>query len=177
MSILEIIKQRRSYRLGYTERRVSRSELQQLLEAVYEAPSGCNLQTVEAIAVLDAELLQKVHAIVDKRWVNSATAGIVLISRPLAKQGFGDSRYKEDFGAAAENLLLQAQAMGLASCWIQGGIEGDKAQAIHDLLSVPAEAIVMGYFPLGEPLKSATPPPRKPIAERCFIDEYGKSAF
>lgn len=172
--MLEIIRKRRSYRKGYTDRVVTRAELEQIVEAAYQAPSGCNLQTVEIIGVLDPQLNQQLKEIVDCSWLAGATAGVVLLSRPIAKPGFGDSRYKEDFGAAAENLLLQTEALGLASCWIQGHIEGDKAERIRKLLQVPEELLVMGYFPLGEPAKAVTPPKRKSIGERCFIDRYGQ---
>ncbi len=175
MSALEYIKSRRSYRHGYTERQVTKDELLQIIEAAYEAPSGCNLQTVDVIGILDPVLLREVKDIVDIKWAEDATAAVVLVCRKLTRAGAGESRYKEDFGAAAENLLVQVASMGLASCWIQGGIEGEKASALHSLLGVPDDILVMGYFPIGEPAKPVTPPKRKSIHERCFLDGYGKS--
>ena len=51
MSVLEKIKNRRSYRGRYKQGRVPREDLISIMEAGLAAPSGCNRQTTSLICV------------------------------------------------------------------------------------------------------------------------------
>lgn len=91
----------------------------------------------------------------------------------MLQGGKGPSRHKEDFGAASQNLLLAVEELGLATTWIQGQIENEKGIEIGKLLKVPEEYIVMGYFPIGEPIKEVKGPKKLSFEERCFLEEFG----
>ena len=43
------------------------------------------------------------------------------------------------------------------------------------LLKVPEEYTVMGYFPIGEPIKKVKGPKKLEFKERCFLDEFGQN--
>ena len=57
MDALAVIHKRASYRGKYRATPVPRSDLQAILDAVLDAPSGCNKQTTSLIAVDDPEIL------------------------------------------------------------------------------------------------------------------------
>ncbi len=56
MNVLEAIKKRKSYRDVFKKEPVPREDLREILEAGTAAPSGCNLQTTQFIAVDEPEL-------------------------------------------------------------------------------------------------------------------------
>ncbi|MEE3417441.1 MAG: nitroreductase family protein [Prevotella sp.] len=53
MSVIEIIKNRHSYRGVYKDDKVPREDLVTIMEAGLAAPSGCNKQTTSLICVDD----------------------------------------------------------------------------------------------------------------------------
>lgn len=174
MQLKELLKNRKSYRFDFTDRKVTKDELHYLMEAAYLAPSGCNLQSSRIIGILDEEVLQKLSEIFGFAWAKTATAAIVIVTKPMAIEGRGPSRYKEDFGAAAQNLWLAITDLGLATTWIQGQIENEKGEQMAEVLNVPEDFSLIGYFPIGEPSREATRPNKMPFEERCFLDEFGK---
>ena len=64
-SIIEIIKNRRSYRGTYKADKVPKEDLVTIMEAGLSAPSGCNKQTTSLICVDDPDVLGKIRAIKD----------------------------------------------------------------------------------------------------------------
>ncbi len=170
MKLIDIMKKRCSYRNTFTDKKVSLDEMRLILEAGYTAPSGCNLQTCKFIGVLDSEKVKAIADIYGHEWANTAPACIVIVTQPLVKSGKGCSRYLEDFGAAAQNILLQIVELGYATTWIQGQIEGDKAREIGKILNVDSEYTVIGYFPVGEPACELKYVKKQDFNERCFID-------
>ena len=110
----------------------------------------------------------------NKANIKSLMASIEFATKEMALKGKGPSRHKEDFGAAAENLLLAVEELGFATTWIQGQIENEKGAEIGKLLKVPEDYTVAGYCPIGEPVTEVKGPKKMEFNERCFIDEFGK---
>ena len=116
------------------------------MEATYLAPSGCNLQTSRIIGILDQEKIQSLGEIYGREWAKTAKAVVIIATKEGFLKGKGPSRHKEDFGAAAQNLLLAVKDLGLGTTWIQGQIEDGKNIKMGKLLKAPEEYTVMGYF-------------------------------
>lgn len=168
-----LLKNRHSYRHPFSDRPVTREQLRWILEAAYLAPSGCNLQTPRMIGILDPNQLKTLAAAYPGAWAQTAPAAVVIVTHPAQLPGKGESRYLEDFGAAAENLVLAVESLGLATTWIQGQITS-KAQVFAEALGVPAPYQVIGYFPIGYPTTQPHPPAKEPFEARCFLDHYGQ---
>lgn len=175
MELKDALRNRKSYRFEFTDRKVTRDELKYMMEAAYLAPSGCNLQSLRVVGVLDEDKIKKLGEIFGFAWAQSATAVIVLLTKEVAMEGRGPSRYREDFGAASQNLWLAVTDLGFATTWIQGQIDNEKGEAMEVLLNVPEDYTITGYFPIGEPSREAISPKKMPFDERCFLDEYGKT--
>ena len=71
-------------------------------------------------------------------------------------------------GAAIQNMLLAAQAQGLASCWLVGpNIFAQKA--IEEILEVEEGYNFISLVSLGRPTKVRTPAPKKELEEILTI--------
>ena len=61
MDLFEVVKKRHSYRGGFTDAAVSREDLQKIVQAGLDAPSGCNAQTTRFVIIDDPKLLEQIR--------------------------------------------------------------------------------------------------------------------
>ena len=175
MDVFEALTERFSYRGTYQSTPVPRADLERIMQAGLDAPSGCNKQTTSLIAVDDPALLRKLHAVIDPPKGETAPAMIcVLTSKIIAYRD--RTFYIQDYAAAIQNMLLAVHAMGYASCWIEGHITdvdriGDKMAAI---LGVPEGYQLVAFLPVGIPAESAKRVPKKSFAERAWFNGFEK---
>jgi len=173
MHTFEAIEGRFSYRGVYRSTPVPRSDLEKIMQAGLDAPSGCNKQTTSLIAVDDPALLQKLHAVIDPPKGETAPAMICVLTRRLI--AYRDRTfYIQDYAAAIQNMLLAIHAMGYASCWIEGHITdvdriGDKMAAI---LGVPGDYQLVAFLPVGIPAEAAKRVRKKSFAERAWFNGF-----
>jgi nitroreductase len=173
-STMALLQARRSIRRYRTDA-VPDDLLHQVLEAGRWAPSASNRQPWAFVVVRDAEVLKQVAAHASYyflRWVavDEAPAMIVLC-------GYRGSRiYRqflhEDIGLAGGQMMLQAKALGLGTCWI-GGL--DRA-SIGAILHLPDDWEVVGILTLGFPDEDPPPTQRKPLADVVHYDRFGAHA-
>ena len=78
MDVFEAIEKRRSYRGKYKPVPVPRGDLEKIMRAGLEAPSGCNKQTVRLIAVDDAETMKKLLGVIDPPVAETAPAATMM---------------------------------------------------------------------------------------------------
>ena len=170
-SLLALLKARRSIR-RYQPDPVPDEMVKRLLEAGRWAPSASNRQPWAFIVVRDEAIrhqLAQHAAYYFLRWAHVEEAPLLIVL-------CGDTRTRvyrrflhEDIGLAGGQMMLQAKALGLGSCWI-GGLD---RKAIADLLQVPEQMEVVGLLTVGFPAEDPPPPPRKPLAEIVYYDVYG----
>jgi nitroreductase len=67
-------------------------------------------------------------------------------------------------GLAGGQMMLQAAALGLGSCWV-GGVD---RKALGAVLRLPDHIKVVGLLTLGFPAEEPDPPARKPLAQMDF---------
>ena len=112
MDCLEAIALRASVR-SFARCVISDRELLRIVDAGRRAPSGYNRQPWEFIAIKDRALLRELAKI--QGCIGEAAAAVAVVldegSTPYAR---------EDAGAAIENMLLAAVALGYASLWVEG---------------------------------------------------------
>ena len=173
MDTFEALATRYSYRGMYQNTPVPRQDLEKIMQAGLDAPSGCNKQTTSLIAVDDPALLAKLQAIVPKG--KTAPAMICVLTRKII--AYKDrSFYIQDYSAAIQNMLLAIHAMGYASCWIEGNITdvdriGDQMAAI---LGVPEGYELVAFLPVGIPAEDAKRVSKQPFAERAWFNGFGE---
>ena len=158
MALLDLLKHRKSVR-DFLDRPVEREKIMMCLEAARLAPSACNSQPWKFIVVDDRQLKNKL--------CDAAFSGIYLVnsfckmapvmvavisekSRFLARIGGmfrGTKYYLIDIGIAIEHFVLQAEDLGLGTCWIGWFNE----RAVKSTLNIPPHKkidilIALGYY-------------------------------
>ena len=175
MEPMETLLARRSYRGPYLPEPVPREDLRALVEAGLAAPSGCNKQTVQLLAVDDPALLAQLKALIDPPVAQTAPACICVLSEAII--AYRDRCFAvQDYSAAIENILLAAHAMGYASCWFEGHItDTDRiGRKMADLLGVPPHLELVCFLPIGKPAQAVKAPPKKPFEERAWLNGYAR---
>ena len=137
MSILNVIKQRRSVR-RYKADPVPDDVLHRVLEAARFSPSGKNLQPWKFILVDDETLKRRLaEASVGQYFVAEAPLVIVACAFPdkcYSRMGNYMKSWPVDVAIAVEHLMLQAQEERLGTCWI-GAFEEDEVKSLFRVIT------------------------------------------
>ena len=173
-SMLALLKSRRSIR-RYRPDPVPDELIEQLLEAGRWAPSASNRQPWAFIVIRDADIRQQVAqhaAYYFVRWAHVEEAPLLIVLCGDARSRVYRRFLHEDVGLAGAQMMLQAKALGLGTCWI-GGLDH---KAIADILKVPDYMEIVGLLTVGFPAEDPPPPTRKPLVEIVHYDVYGNPA-
>ena len=177
MEIFEAIAKRHSYRAAYTGQPVPRADLERIVQAGIQAPSGRNDQTTTFVIVDDPALVAQIAALPAAGVaVQTAQAYILCITPDPADYAGGPlTFYVEDCAAATENMMLALTALGYASVWIDGWLRRDgRARAIGALVGLPADKTVRILMPIGVPAEQWAQREKKPFAQRAWFNRYGE---
>ncbi|MCI7302617.1 MAG: nitroreductase family protein [Clostridiales Family XIII bacterium] len=148
MNVTEAIRSRRSIRKYKKGVVIPQEHFQRMLEAAMMAPSAGNTKPWEFLVVENRGILEKLTEINPyARMLRTASAAIVICAKPELQTGICSGFWPQDCGAAAENLILQAEDLGYGTCWcgmypIQHRVE--KAQALLRVTSIPYALIAVG---------------------------------
>jgi nitroreductase len=149
---------------SYTGEPLGSDDLGAILEAGRWTGSSKNRQDWSFIAVTDPDRIQTLAGHGDfTQPVRDSVATIVLVREP------GGNMF--DIGRAAQNMMLAAKAVGVASCPIT--FQRDKDAAAF--LGVPEGRVARYGIALGYPTEDAKPRRfggRKPASDVVKIDSY-----
>jgi nitroreductase len=145
MNILKLIQKRRSIR-KYRNRSVADELIAKILEAGRWAPSGLNNQPWRFLVIHNPGQKDKLARFTKYGHIIKKAAAVILV--------FIDKRvmYNRDkdlmaIGACIQNMLLEAQSLGLGACWL-GEILNRKKE-VSGNLQVPADLELMAVLSLG----------------------------
>jgi len=151
MELLELIKKRRSIR-KFKNVLIERDKLLKVLEAAHWAPTAGNLQSWKFIVVKDKRKRQQLaEAAFNQMWMTEAPVFIVVnaftdkIKRYYGVRG--ERLYAvQECAAAIENMILEAESLGLATCWV-GAFDEAAAKRILDIPDNvrPQAILILGY--------------------------------
>lgn len=155
-TVQKLIETRRSIRI-WTDDPVPQDLVRKVIEAGLWAPHACNLQTLRFV-VVSGESEEEIFI---SREVTGWPVGI-LVGQDMRPY----ERYKTipvynrdlDCGAATQNMLLCAHALGLGGVWATFG-KGE-ADKIHATLDLPEYIRLRTYIALGWPAQVSLPPGR-----------------
>jgi len=181
MALLDLLKHRKSVR-DFLDRPVEREKIMICLEAARLAPSACNSQPWKFIVVDDRQLKNKLcnAAFSSIYFINAfckiAPVIVVVISERskfLAQIGGmfrGTKYYLIDIGIAIEHFVLQAEDLGLGTCWVGWFNEG----AVKSILNIPQHKkidilIALGYY---DREKVRSEHSREPIDKIASFNSY-----
>ena len=181
MALLELLQHRKSVR-EFVNKPVEKEKIMLCLEAARLAPSACNSQPWKFIVVDDPGLKNKLcqRAFTGLYFINAfcKTAPVIVAvvsekSKFLARIGGmfrGTKYYLIDIGIACEHFVLQAEDLGLGTCWIGWFNE----RAVKSLLNVSENKkidvlIALGYYHRD---KLGSEHDREPMAKIASFNSY-----
>jgi len=182
MMLMDIIKKRKSVR-KYEDKSIEREKIIKCIQAARLAPSAENVQPWRFIVIDKPEL--------KKRFCNAALSGIYratrfienafaivvilakldIIANRIGRHIQGTNYYLIDIGIAGEHLVLQAQELGIGTCWI-GWFNAKKARRVLD---IPSKYRVVSLIAMGYPKEGGIKnKPDLPIDDILFFNDETK---
>lgn len=145
MAIVPAIKKRHSIR-QYLNKDVPQKLLDEVLKAAMFSPSAKNLRPWEFVVVRDTK--QFLGLTPYTRSLETAPVAIVIMADKDKSH-----HWVEDCSIAAENIMLQATALGLGSCWVNvhGSSTPSVEEKVKKMLSIPNHYGVLCIMALGFP--------------------------
>lgn len=146
----ELIKNRRSMR-KFTEEELSQEQVVTLLKAALMAPASKRSNSWQFIAVDDKEILKQLAHCKEQAssFIADAALAIVVTADPLASDV-----WIEDASIASILIQLQAEDLGLGSCWVQvrerqaaNGMPSD--EFVREVLDIPLQLQVLSIIAIG----------------------------
>lgn len=172
----DLIKNRRSMR-KFTDEELTQDEVVALLKAALMSPSSKRTNCWQFVVVDDKEILQKLSLCKEmaSSFLADAALGIVVLADPLASDV-----WIEDAAIASLMVQLQAEDLGLGSCWIQvrerftadGVSSGDY---VHEVLDIPLQLQVLSIIAVGHKGMLRKPFNEEHLQwEKVHINKYGE---
>jgi nitroreductase len=169
MDVSQAIKSRRSIR-AFQDKEVETDKLDKVLEAARLAPSANNRQEWKFIIVKNKDKRERLTiAAANQTFVGEAP--IVIVACATESQSImtcGQPRYTVDVSISVSFMILQAQELGLGTCWLGKFSEDD----VRQILGIPDDIRVVAMTPLGYPAEDPTTRSRKDMEQIVCIDKY-----
>lgn len=165
---------RRSIR-KYTHELLTSDETKLILEAALLSPTSKNKHSWDFIAIEDKDTLKalslcKPHS---AAFIADAAMAVVISGNPLISNAC-----VEDASIAAINMQMQAEELGIGSCWVQVRDRNysetiTSGEYINDLLNIPMPLEVVCVISFGKKEKERAPADIENLRwEKVHIDKY-----
>ncbi len=135
---LQLIQSRKSIR-KFNDEKLTREELETIVEAGRWAPTGGNSQTVHFTVITNPEILETLRQLVQKAFAKMEVTEGMYASKQNSIRASKTGNYVYDYhtqvlvvisnkkgypngladcGCVIENMMIQAASMNIGSCWI-----------------------------------------------------------
>lgn len=146
--LIKVIQSRHSVRV-FTEQKISKAMLNEIVKCGNSAPSANKVYPREIKVYQDKKLLELLSETQPwSRFVANASTCLVVLGYPEKSE-----YWLEDCSAATENVLLAAHALGLGSCWVAVRNMENAGQSaseyVKKILSLPEDCEVLCLVPIG----------------------------
>ena len=171
----DLIKNRRSMR-KFTGEEVNQEEVVTLLKAALMSPASKRSNCWQFIAVDDKETLEKLSHCKEMgaAFLAEAALAIVVMADPLASDV-----WIEDAAIASIMIQLQAEDLGLGSCWVQvrerfTATGMPSGEYVHEVLDIPLQLQVVSIIAVGHKGMERKPFNEEHLQwEKVHINKYG----
>ena len=175
--VIEVINRRRSWR-SYDERQVPKELVQQCIDAANEAPSGMNGQPWRFVVIQEASMRRRLFDAAYPKWrklyerlmSNPETAvdaekygrmeDPVFYKAPTVIYVIGTRAI--DCALACENMMIAAESLNLANCYIVFGSMIKDDPEVMKTLNLGEKEEIYGPILLGYPKGKPEIPEKKP---------------
>ncbi len=136
-----------------------------LVRAAFAAPTGGNQRALEVIVVTDRDMLVAMQA--GNPYAGALdTAPLALVIAANEQTAFYPELLTLDAGMAAENVLIQAAAMGLSSVPMSIAPQEARVRGVSEALRLPAHVLPVIMVAVGHPAIDAV--------TSASVDAYGE---
>jgi nitroreductase len=157
-SFAELVKNRRSVR-HFTDEKLKPEEVEQIMKAALMAPTSKNNRSWHFVLVENEDVLKQLSMCKSSGAspIAHCALAVVVLNNPLESLA-----PVEDSAIVATYIQLQAEDLGMGSCWIQ--IAGrdtadglDSGQYVHELLGIPLTYGIGCIVAIGHKAKDSNP--------------------
>mgnify|MGYP003416685542 CR=1 FL=1 len=168
--VIDTILNRRSVR-EFTDKPVSKEDINTILNAGHWAPSGLNNQPWRFVVIRDRETIQKLS---ECTHYSGIVAGAPLLIATFLdnETSYSITKDIEAIGAAVQNMLLACCELGLGGVWL-GEILNQKKK-VNSILGCPSNLELMSVLAIGEPVPKERTSTRRALSEIVFDEKYGQ---
>ncbi len=175
---IDLIRQRRSIR-RFQDREVEREKVDMIVEAALRSPSSRSLNPWEFIVVTDREKIKRLSAAKEhgSAFLKGAPLAVVVCANPVRCDV-----WIEDCSIASIIIQLQAQSLGLGSCWVQirkrmHNSEKTAEDYVKELLDIPESMVVESIIGIGYPAEEKKPHPFSSLQfEKVYYNRFGEKS-
>lgn len=158
--VLENIASRKSVR-SYTSETVPEEMVEKLLRAAMAAPSAMNRQPWEFVVIRDRSTLDTLAAQLKfAKMLYEAPLAIVVCSDTEYTRTDGIRAYnkfwQQDAAAAAQNILLAAESLGLGAVWTAAS-DDVRSAVVREVLGIEGTVMPVCVIPIGFPAGDEKP--------------------
>ena len=174
-SFSELIKTRRSMR-KFTDEELTQEQVVALMNAALMAPTSKRSNAWQFVVVDDKDLLKQLSLCKEQaaQFIADAALAVVVMADPLASDV-----WIEDAAIASIYVQLQAEDLGLGSCWVQvrerftaSGIPAN--DYVHDVLDIPLQLQVLSIIAIGHKGMERKPFDEARLQwEKIHLNKYG----
>ena len=142
--------ERRSIR-KYTEEPITEEQFVEVIKAGMYAPSSHNTQPWEFIIVQDKVTLDKLKTVSPYASKPLSTAPAAIIVLGNTKELESTDFLEQNLAACTENILLEATALGLGTCWIGIMPKQDCMANVRTIFQLPDHIVPFNIIAIGHP--------------------------
>lgn len=171
----ELIKNRRSMR-KFTEEELTKEQVVTILKAALMAPTSKRNNGWQFIVIDDKDTLKELSYCKENgaSFITDAALAVVVTADPLASDV-----WIEDASIASAMIQLQAEDLGLGSCWVQvrerftsAGMSSD--EFVRGILDIPLQLQVLSIIAIGHKGMERKPFNEENLQwEKIHINKYG----
>ena len=173
-SFHDLITNRRSIR-RYTDEEISADDVKTIMEAALMAPTSKSSRPWQFVIVEDSARLEALSKCKEAGAMPIAKAPLAIV---VAVDVEASDPWIEDSAIAATYIQLQAQDLGLGSCWIQ--IRGryterdlESETYVQNVLDMPDTILPVAIITIGHPAEEKKPQNlEKLLWEKVHINEW-----
>lgn len=157
---------RRSIR-KFTAQPVEQEKVELLLRAAMAAPSACNQQPWEYYVITGEENVNRLAAC--SPYAKFAVGAPLMICACWRKGCRIPAYAQIDLSASVENLLLEADALGLGATWIGIAPQEERMTAVEAALDMPDKLRAFALIACGYPAETKEPADRYDPARVHYV--------
>lgn len=178
MNLIDGLRTRRSIRQFDAQKKVSKADIEEILEAASYAPSAHNKQPWQFLVVQDQKKLEGFRTV--QPWTSFAkNASCAVVVLGDTAESFHREKEDENWNfsdvdatLAAYGVLLAAHAKGLGACFCGAAPMPKVIEAVQKYLDLPQNMRPVAIIPIGYPAESPKQPTDRYKPEKVHWDKW-----